>query len=179
MDLNLTASETEFRDGLRTWLAANLKPNWRDELAKCEGQPYGQLTKDAPGVIDERTLGEAQYEVAENEPLDFGCSCLDGIAARAKEAVAPLALITFSNSKMILKPKFDSTAAAVINETAEGQFKKKYLPAIAAGELIATFALARNFVPDAAMAGLILKRKPTASTLIRAASRPPRCRYST
>jgi alkylation response protein AidB-like acyl-CoA dehydrogenase len=48
------------------------------------------------------------------------------------------------------------SAGAVINETAGEEFKKKYLPAIAAGELIATVAIDKNFVPDAAVAGLIL-----------------------
>ena len=38
MDLNLTTSELEFRDGLRAWLGANLNPGWRDELSKCDGQ---------------------------------------------------------------------------------------------------------------------------------------------
>ena len=47
-------------------------------------------------------------------------------------------------------------AGAVIAETAEDSFKRKYLPAIAAGELIATVAIDKNFVPDAAVAGLIL-----------------------
>jgi alkylation response protein AidB-like acyl-CoA dehydrogenase len=47
-------------------------------------------------------------------------------------------------------------AGAVIDATAEEPFKRKYLPAIASGELIATAALDKNFVPDAAVAGVIL-----------------------
>jgi alkylation response protein AidB-like acyl-CoA dehydrogenase len=38
MDLNLSPAEREFRDGLRAWLAKTLKPDWRVELANCEGQ---------------------------------------------------------------------------------------------------------------------------------------------
>ena len=38
MDLNLTPQELAFRDDLRTWLAANLAPNWRDEYTKIHGQ---------------------------------------------------------------------------------------------------------------------------------------------
>ena len=38
MDLNLSPSELQFRDGLRAWLAENLAPNWRTEFAKIEGK---------------------------------------------------------------------------------------------------------------------------------------------
>ena len=38
MDLNLTPQELAFRDDLRTWLAANLAPDWRNEYTKIHGQ---------------------------------------------------------------------------------------------------------------------------------------------